>query len=204
MDHLRSGADLALVTDAGTPAISDPGIDIVKAAIEKGIRVVPVPGASALVAALTVSGLRTDMFTFIGFLPRKKGMCDRKLTELMAGEPTVVVYESSRRLVKLLEAISGIDPDRQVVVARELTKVFEEVKRGTAPELAGYYTENEPAGEVVLMIAGDGKGGGGSLEEAVVLARKLMERESMKPSAAAKEAARQTGVSKGEIYKELV
>src|SRR5438045_3246447 len=135
LERLRRGEKIALVTDAGSPGISDPGERVVTAAVAAGFRVEPVPGASALVAALTASGLRTEEFHFIGFLPHKSGQRRKKLEALAAVSGTLVLYESPYRIEKLLGELKDIYPERRVVLARELTKNFEEFLRGTPAEL---------------------------------------------------------------------
>src|SRR5437762_2233094 len=134
LERLQRGEKVALVTDAGSPGISDPGERVVKAAITAGFRVEPVPGASALVAALTASGLSTEEFHFIGFLPHKSGQRRKKLEAARAVPGTLVLYESPYRIEKLLGELSEIFPERHVVLARELTKKFEEFIRGTPGE----------------------------------------------------------------------
>src|SRR5947207_7097854 len=135
IERLRRGEKVALITDAGTPGISDPGERVVKAALAAGYRVEPVPGPCALVAALTASGLATDEFHFIGFLPHKSGQRRKQLERLKSFCGTLVLYESPYRIGKLLGELQEIFPDRQVVLARELTKKFEEFLRGTPGEL---------------------------------------------------------------------
>jgi 16S rRNA (cytidine1402-2'-O)-methyltransferase len=153
--RLVAGESFALVSDAGTPMVSDPGHRLVAAAIEAGVRVSPVPGASALLAALAAGGLATDRFTFFGFLARKGGERTRTLAEIVALPHTAALYESPNRvaetLADLAEAGAGA---RQTVLARELTKQYEEFRRGTVAELAEYYSKGEPRGEVVLLVAG--------------------------------------------------
>jgi 16S rRNA (cytidine1402-2'-O)-methyltransferase len=153
------GTSVALVTDAGTPGISDPAIRLVRAALEAGLAVSPVPGPTALVAALSASGLPTDTFTFEGFLSTKAGRRRRRLEELAALGHTVVLYESPRRLKKLLEEIAGaFGPDRNCVVAREVTKLHEEFLRGTVEEVAGALGDREVKGEVTVMVGPPPKG----------------------------------------------
>ncbi len=135
IERLRRGEKVALATDAGSPGISDPGERVVKAAIAAGLRVEPVPGPCALVAALTASGLPTEEFHFIGFLPHKSGQRRKELERLKSFEGTLVLYESPYRMEKLLGELSELFPGRQVVLARELTKKFEEYLRGTPAEL---------------------------------------------------------------------
>ena len=153
--RLVDGDSIALITDAGTPLLSDPGARLVAAAIDAGIDVVPVPGASALLAALVASGIAGDQFTFFGFLPRKGKERLRVLTEIMRLRHTAVIYESPLRAGATLEELSSAGAgDRPAVVARELTKKFEEFARGTVAELAARFS-NEPArGEIVILIAG--------------------------------------------------
>ena len=153
--RLLGGDSLALVSDAGTPLLSDPGSRLVRAALDAGVCVSPVPGASALLAALAAAGLATDRFTFFGFISRKGGDRTRTLAEIAALAHTGVLYEASNRvaatLAELDEAGAG---ERQAVVARELTKQFEEFRRGPVRELARYYEQHEARGEMVLLVAG--------------------------------------------------
>lgn len=157
LERLTGGDDIALVTDAGTPLISDPGQRLVAAAIAAGMSVVPVPGASAPLAALVASGLDTDAFTFVGFLPRSGRERDRVLSQLSALGHTSVMFESPSRLATTLLDLSqkGLG-ERQTVVARELTKQHEEFRRGTVSELEAYYRDNAPRGEVVIVVEGRG------------------------------------------------
>ncbi|MCC7095544.1 MAG: 16S rRNA (cytidine(1402)-2'-O)-methyltransferase [Ignavibacteriaceae bacterium] len=152
IERLRNGQSYALVSDSGTPAISDPGIRLVSEAIKNGIEVISVPGATALIAALTISGLPTDSFVFEGFLPQKKGR-QKKLDELTKEERTIVLYESSHRIDKLIDELVEYFPERYVVVCRELTKKFEETWRGYPPELKEKLNEKTIKGEFVIVIA---------------------------------------------------
>ena len=156
IERLRRGEKIALVTDAGSPGISDPGEKVVKAAIAAGFRVEPVPGPSALVAALTASGLPTDEFHFIGFLPHKSGQRRKKLETLRDIGGTLVLYESPYRIEKLLGELNDIFPERPIVLARELTKKFEEFLRGNPAELLEQLQKRPIKGEFVVMI-GEGK-----------------------------------------------
>jgi 16S rRNA (cytidine1402-2'-O)-methyltransferase len=153
IERLRRGEKIALVTDAGSPGISDPGERVVKAAIAAGFRVEAVPGACALVAGLTASGLPTDEFHFIGFLPHKSGQRRNKLESLKAFDGTLVLYESPYRIEKVLNELNEVFPDRQVVLARELTKKFEEFLRGTPAELLERTKQRSLKGEFVVVIA---------------------------------------------------
>ncbi len=152
LQRLIRGEKIALVTDAGTPGISDPGERVVKAAIRAGFRVEPVPGPSALVAALTASGLPTDEFIFMGFLPHKSGQRRRKLESLTQFEGTLVFYESPYRVTKLLAEIAELFPERPVVLARELTKKFEEFLRGGALDLLTGLQQRGARGEYVVLV----------------------------------------------------
>lgn len=152
IERLRRGEIVALVSDAGTPGISDPGQRVVAAAIEAGLRVEPVPGACALVAGVTASGLPTDEIHFVGFLPVKSGQRNKRLTSVLALPGTVVLYESPYRVGKLVEELSQLAPGRRVVLARELTKRFEEWLRGTPGELAAQLKARPRKGEFVVMI----------------------------------------------------
>lgn len=153
IERLRRGEKIALVTDAGSPAISDPGERVVRAAVEAGFRVESVPGPSALVAALTASGLSTEEFHFIGFLPHKSGQRRKKLEVLKGFEGTLVLYESPYRVEKLLNELQEVFPTARVVLARELTKKFEEFLRGTAGELLEVLKKRSLKGEFVVMVA---------------------------------------------------
>lgn len=153
--RLVSGDSLALVSDAGTPLLSDPGSRLVRAAIDAGVSISPVPGASALLAALAGAGLATDRFTFFGFLARKGGDRTRAITEIAALSHTAVLYEAPNRVAETLAELEAAGAgEREAVVARELTKQFEEFRRGTVRELARYYGEHEARGEIVLLVAG--------------------------------------------------
>ena len=157
IERMRRGEKVALVTDAGSPGISDPGERVVKAAIAAGFRVEAVPGACALVAGLTASGLPTDEFHFIGFLPHKSGQRRNKLESLKAFEGTLVLYESPYRIEKVLGELKEVFPDRQVVLARELTKKFEEFLRGKPAELLVLTQKRSLKGEFVVLIAPEGE-----------------------------------------------
>jgi 16S rRNA (cytidine1402-2'-O)-methyltransferase len=159
LERLRRGEMIALVTDAGSPGISDPGERVVSAAIAAGIRVESVPGPSALIAALTASGLPTGEFHFVGFLPTKSGQRRQKLQQLAQGKGTLVLYESPYRIQKLLTELSDILPDRLVVLARELTKKFEEFLRGTPAQLIQETAHRTLKGEFVVLISGQGAPG---------------------------------------------
>ena len=155
IERLKAGEALALISDAGTPLLSDPGARLVRAAVEAGIAVSPIPGASALLAALVASGLDLDRFTFYGFLPRKGGDRRSALAEIVHLRHAAVVYEAPPRVGDTLAELAAAGAgERAMVVARELTKQFEEVRRGTVAALAAYYLDAPPRGEVVIVVAG--------------------------------------------------
>jgi 16S rRNA (cytidine1402-2'-O)-methyltransferase len=155
MARLRDGRDVALISDAGTPLLSDPGERLVSAAAEAGVPVVPVPGPSAVLAALVASGLGTGRFTFYGFLPRKGRERDEALRDLSGLRHTAVLYEAPPRVAQTLADLAEHGAgSRRVVVARELTKQFEEFRRGTVAELGAYYEDSAPRGEVVIVLEG--------------------------------------------------
>jgi 16S rRNA (cytidine1402-2'-O)-methyltransferase len=151
--QLDRGWDVALVSDAGTPALSDPGEALVRAAIEAGHEVITIPGPSAAIAALVASGLPTREFTFLGFLPKKSGERRRRLASLLEEGRTIVTYESPYRVAATLADLAAVAPDARVAVARELTKVHEEIVRGTAAEVAARYAAQRPKGEITLVVA---------------------------------------------------
>ncbi len=170
VERLAAGESMALVSDAGTPLLSDPGYPLVRAALDAGIEVVPIPGASSLLAALTASGLPPDRFLFVGYLPRKSGARDRLLESLRDEPWTLVFLESPRRLGRSLGAAATILGARSVAVARELTKVHEEFIRGTLPEVAARLSDVEVRGEVTVCVAGlgfDDDGDSGTARERV-------------------------------------
>jgi 16S rRNA (cytidine1402-2'-O)-methyltransferase len=157
IEILADGRDVALVSDAGTPGVSDPGAELVCAAREAGVTVVPIPGPSAVATALSAAGLKGDRYLFLGFVPRKGTERVRLLTRAAAEEWSVVFFEAPPRLVDLLEDLAGVaGADRHAVVARELTKVHEEFRAGTLAELASYYSETPPRGEVTVVLEGTG------------------------------------------------
>ncbi len=157
IERMKAGETFALVSDAGTPGISDPGFLLVRACIESGIQVECLPGATALIPALVKSGLPSDRFVFEGFLPHKKGRKTR--IQNLAGETrTIVLYESPFRLLKTLEQLAEVlGPDRKASVSRELTKLHEETVGGTLESLVDHFRKNEPRGEIVIVVAGAGR-----------------------------------------------
>jgi len=151
LQMLQEGKNIALVSDAGTPGISDPGYVLVKAAIEAGVQVVPIPGPSAFLTALSASGLPTHQFLYLGFLPIKKGR--QTLLQTFENETrTIIFYESPHRIQKTLVEFAQKFPDRPVVVAREITKIYEEFFRGTTNQAAEYFSKKTPKGEFVVML----------------------------------------------------
>ena len=148
--------DVALVSEAGMPGISDPGYELIQAAITRGIPIVPVPGPSALVTALAISGLPTDSFVYLGFLPRRQGERRRLLSSLVGEKRTLVAFEAPHRLRKSLTDLADVLGDRQIALARELTKIHEEVWRGSLSQALEHFEQNPPRGEFTLVIAGAG------------------------------------------------
>tara|TARA_Y100000739_G_C20588708_1_gene456735 strand:- start:83 stop:766 length:684 start_codon:yes stop_codon:yes gene_type:complete len=154
VDALSSGLHYALCSDAGTPGISDPGFLLVRACVEAGVEVSCLPGATAFVPALVVSGIPCDRFVFEGFLPHKKGR-QKRLQSLILETKTVVIYESPHRVIKLLQELVGYEcGDRKIAVCRELTKIHEEVIRGSVEEALNHFTEKSPKGEFVIVLEG--------------------------------------------------
>lgn len=200
---LREGKSVALVSDAGTPLVSDPGYRLVAEARDAGLRVVPIPGASSVLAALTASGLPAEAFLFAGFLPSKDMARRNELERWRAVPATLIFFESPNRLAGSLAAIAETLGDRTVSVCRELTKTFEEVRTAKAAELAADYRDKEVKGEIVVMIAPPEARAVFESDEDVdaLLARLASE---MKSSQAAAEAARLTGRPKADLYKRII
>jgi 16S rRNA (cytidine1402-2'-O)-methyltransferase len=155
--EIGEGKSFALVADAGTPLICDPGYYLVRKLLEEGVAITAVPGPCALTTALVLSGLPPDRFTFYGYLPRKPGERDRLIEEAARSAHTCIFYESPRRLLKTLQAFSRILGEREVVIARELTKVHEEIRKGDAAGLLEHYTETPPRGEITILVRGLGR-----------------------------------------------
>ncbi|MBN1862277.1 MAG: 16S rRNA (cytidine(1402)-2'-O)-methyltransferase [Dehalococcoidales bacterium] len=198
LDCLDSG-DVALVADAGMPGISDPGYELVVAATECGVPVVPVPGASAVVTALAVSGLPTDRFIYLGFLPRRAGSRRRQLESVAAEEGTIIVLETPHRLEAALDDILSVLGDRRLAVCRELTKLHEEVFRGLASEARAHFTQ--PRGEFVLVIAGRGEAAAPRLNEEVEQRLDELRRSGVSAREAVAKVAGETGLSRRELYR---
>ena len=154
VERLNAGATVALISDAGLPALSDPGARLIRQCIERDLPFTIIPGASAITTALVGPGFAIDHFCYRGFLPVKSGQRARELTAAMERTEITVFFESPYRLIKTLTACAELMPDRQLCVARELTKKFEEFRRGTATEVAAHYEKHPPKGEITLLIAG--------------------------------------------------
>jgi len=151
---LKENKKVALISDSGTPGISDPGLHLVRAAIQNNIPLEFIPGPTALIAALVLSGLSTQRFCFEGFLPVKKGRREKRLRDLAKEERTIIIYESCHRLLRLLEEILNIMGDREMVCAREITKQFEQIRRGKTKDILDYFRQKKARGEFVLVISG--------------------------------------------------
>jgi 16S rRNA (cytidine1402-2'-O)-methyltransferase len=204
LDALRAGRDVAVVSDAGMPGLSDPGYRLVRACADEGIEVRVVPGPSAAIAALVVSGLPSDRFVFEGFLPKKEGERRARLEALANERRTIVLFESPRRVGPTLVSIaSALGADRPVAVARELTKVHEEVLRGTAEDLARKVGDGQLRGEVVLVVGGGTQAAAPELSELVAEASELIKGGRRKREAAA-DVARRHAVSANAIYRGLL
>ncbi len=200
--RLRDGESVALVSDAGTPAISDPGYELVREAIGAGVRIEVVPGPSALIAALVVSGLPTDHFTFEGFLPVRGEKRRKALRSLGAETRTMIFYESPQRIAAFLRDASEVFGDRRACVVRELTKIHEEILRGPLPELAAEFSRRETVlGEITVVVAGGAKTVELSVEEIV---RAALEDSSGSSRDMVREIADRTGLSRKEVYAEIL
>ena len=207
IDKLKEGSDIAVVSDAGTPGISDPGFRLARAAIDNGLQVVPLPGASALVSALVVSGLATDEFFFGGFLPSRSGARRAQLSELRALAATLVFYEAPHRIAATLRDAQEILGEREAVVARELTKMHEEIVRGTLSKLAAHFSAPENArGEMVLIVDRTIIEPAETTEKTASIAELVakFEAEGLDHRASLKKAARELGLSRDEAYRRLV
>ena len=205
IDRLRQGTSIAVVSDAGTPSISDPGFRLVRSAIENEIVVVPVPGPSALITALIAAGLPTDEFFFAGFLPSRTSARRTRLTELQSIPGTLIFYEAPHRLAATLSDAYEILGEREAVVARELTKLHEEIRRGLLSKLAADYTEKtDIRGEIVVLI--DRNVIGAAVTETVSVSTLVdqFEQAGLDHRAALKKAARELGLSRAEAYRKLL
>ncbi|TDH38055.1 16S rRNA (cytidine(1402)-2'-O)-methyltransferase [Pseudohoeflea suaedae] len=202
IERLKAGESVALVSDAGTPLVSDPGYRLAQTAIAEGIRVIPIPGASAPLAALVASGLPNDAFLFGGFLPQKDKARRDRLNELGQTPATLLFFESPNRIgATLTAAAEELGAERQAAVCRELTKAFEEVRRGTLGELAESYREAAVKGEIVLAIGPGTAEAPSKADTDTILAGLVSE---MSAGQAASEAARLTGLPRKDLYKRLL
>ena len=203
LEALGAGKSVALVSDAGTPLVSDPGFRLVERATAAGARVIPIPGPSAVLAALVASGLPTDTFLFAGFPPPKDGARRSRLEALKTVPGSLVFFESPRRLGDTLRAMAEVlGGERPGAVARELTKAFEELRRGTLADLAAAYADLTPKGEIVICVGPPGAAPAAEPTEVDALLRRLSD--EMPASRAAAEAAKMTGLPKGDLFRRLV
>ncbi|MGB8131495.1 MAG: 16S rRNA (cytidine(1402)-2'-O)-methyltransferase [Candidatus Angelobacter sp.] len=201
---LGQGLNVAQVSDAGMPGISDPGYRVIRLAIERGIQVVPIPGASAVVAALAASGLPTDSFQFLGFLPAKSGQRRTTLETLREGENTTVVYEAPHRIAETMQDIVELlGAERPVVLARELTKVHEEFIRGSAAEILQRVQQHELKGEMTLLLGRGALHEKGIAKNVAQRVNEIMREQHVDENAALKVVAKEQGISKSEAYREL-
>ena len=206
VSRLQNGESCAIVTDAGMPCISDPGETLVKLCIKADVKVEVVPGPSAVISALAVSGLSVSRFTFEGFLSVKRTSRMEHLMELRHERRTMVFYEAPHKLLNTLKDMNSVFGERNIVVVKELTKIHETSWRGTLSEAVAYHTENPPKGEYVLVLDGEQiekEEMRDPMEEAISIAKELMEK-GKPASMAAKEAAKLTGQTKGDVYKRLM
>lgn len=198
VERMRGGTVVALVSDAGMPLVSDPGLVLVQACMAAGLEVEVLPGPSAALAALVASGMEAATWRFVGFLPRKRGA----LVDVFGSSEVVVAFESPRRVAGSLAALASVDPERPVAVCRELTKIHEEVVRGTASSLAARYAEEPPRGEVVLVVGG-APSAEAELGPAVAALRRLVDDAGARPRPAATVVAELTGTSANALYRAL-
>ncbi len=204
IDRILGGENCALVTDAGMPAISDPGEDLVRECFENGIEVESVPGPTAFATALAVSGMPSGRFCFEGFLSVNKPSRMKHLEEVKNERRTMIFYEAPHKLLRTLADMLEVFGDRKIAIVRELTKIHETVMHATFSEAVEYYKENEPRGEYVLIIEGaQEESVNYTLDDALKLAKELV-KSGLSTSAAAKEAAQTTGIKKSEIYKAML
>jgi 16S rRNA (cytidine1402-2'-O)-methyltransferase len=201
--RLERGADVAVVTDGGMPGISDPGYRVVRLAIDRGIEVRVVPGPSAAIAALVLSGLPTDRFTFEGFLPRRRGERAARLRALRDDPRTIVLFESPRRVAALLREVAAILGDRRVALCRELTKLHEEVRRGAATEVLETLGDDPVRGEVVLVVEGAREAAPPDRAALLAEVRALVDG-GARPRAAARAVAERQGASANDLYRALL
>ena len=205
IDRLKQGTNIAVVSDAGTPSISDPGFRLVRAAIENEIAVIPVPGPSALIAALIAAGLPTDEFFFAGFLPSRSSARRARLAELQSVPGTLIFYEGPHRLAATLKDAYEILGEREAVVARELTKLHEEIRRGRLSQLTADYAEKtDIRGEIVVLIDRNVIKAAATEVASVAELVDRFEQDGLDHRAALKKAARELGLSRAEAYRKLL
>ncbi|MBC6432017.1 16S rRNA (cytidine(1402)-2'-O)-methyltransferase [Nostoc sp. HG1] len=201
LEHLVNNKAIALVSDAGMPGISDPGYELVKACIEAGITVVPIPGASAAITALSAAGLPTDRFVFEGFLPAKSQQRQEHLESLQTESRTLVFYESPHRLRNTLQDLALVwGSDRQIVLGRELTKLYEEFWRGTIAEAIAHYNQREPQGEYTLVVAGIPASQPQLTEEELKAELKQLISQGISRSQASRQLAKFTSLPRRQLY----
>jgi len=203
LNALRQGRSVALISDAGTPCISDPGYNLVRDAVAEGIPVVPIPGACAAIAALSCSGLPSDSFTFAGFPPARQGKRRAFLAAMARLPGTLVLYEAPHRLEETLLDIREVLGERQVVVARELSKIYEEFIRGSVPEVMAAVAQGKARGEIVILIA-PGEAVQEQTEALDTLLQRFLDKEGLSVKDAARKAAMITGTSRNEAYSEAL
>lgn len=204
MDQLRQGKTLALVSDAGTPGVSDPGMGLVRQAIEEGVDLEVIPGPSALTAALALSGFDTASFVFEGFLSRREGKRRAQLEELRNSHRTVIIYEAPHRLLDTLSDVEAVmGADRKIAVAREISKKFEEVQRGTVAEIRNHFATHAPRGEICLVISKQAELVKPDVEEILLEIEDLI-KQGINKKEALKLKARQYQLPKAYLYKSLI
>jgi len=205
IDRLKNGESIALLTDAGTPSVSDPGYRLVKAATENDIRVIPIPGASAAVTALCASGLPTDAFIFVGFPARKKARRRKQLESLAAETRTLIIYESPRRICNLLKEVEMVMGERYVVLGREMTKLHEEFVRGPVSDIARTLAQRPTVkGECTLVISGAGDAEKISAETLNAEIRNALGDPDKRPSDISRGLAALFGISRSRVYREVM
>lgn len=201
LEQLVNGKAIALVSDAGMPGISDPGYELVKACVEAGITVVPIPGASAAITALSAAGLPTDRFIFEGFLPAKSQQRREHLESLQAEPRTLIFYESPHRLRDTLQDLGEVwGSDRQIVLARELTKLYEEFWRGTIADAIAHYNQREPQGEYTLILAGTPPSQPHLTEEQLKAELLQLMKQGISRSQASRQLAKETSLPRRHLY----
>jgi 16S rRNA (cytidine1402-2'-O)-methyltransferase len=204
LDKLLQGLSIALISDAGTPCISDPGYQLVRDAVRSGVTVVPIPGPSAAVAALSASGLPTESFAFEGFLPSRPGKRGERLAALKGELRVLIFYESPNRLSATLADMQEIFGDRETVIARELSKIYEEFTRGTLTQLSERYREEKTRGEVVIMVAPAAVLRTVDISQVAGLLQRFMSSTGLSLKDAVQRVARETGLPRSQVYDEAL